>query len=92
MATRLRNITPNRAIEKTPDELWYGEKLKLYDHLIQFRRIGWIKKPQYQQKLEKKAEKMVCIGYKDDHAADSYRMYNPQTRRVIITQNIKWGD
>ena len=63
MAMRLRNITPNRAVEKTPDELWYGEKLKLHDHLIQFGRIGWVKKPQYQQKLEKKAEKMVCIGY-----------------------------
>ena len=35
---------------------------------------------------------MVCMGYADDHAGDVYRMFNPDTGRVIESRDITWAD
>ena len=41
---------------------------------------------------EAKATKCIMIGYSDNHAGDTYRMYRPDTQKVINTRNIKWGE
>ena len=32
------------------------------------------------------------VGYSDNHTRDTSKLYNPETKRLIITRNFKWVD
>ena len=32
------------------------------------------------------------VGYAKDHSGDTYCMYNPSTKRIIQSQDIRWAD
>lgn len=92
-ATKLHNAVPNLISGKhSPDQLWYGEHPRILRHLVQWGRIGYVKNHNPINKLQKKSTKMVFMGYADDHAGDVYRMYNPETDRVVETRDVTWGD
>ena len=91
--TRLSNIVCNsNDNENCPDYLFYGTKPTLYKNLIQFGRIGWMKFGIKPMKLSPKATKVVMIGYSPDHAGDTYWVYNPDTKKVINSRNIRWAE
>jgi len=55
--------------------------------------MGWVTiHTKIKTKLAPKAIKCTMIGYARDHTGDTYRMYNPVTRRVIQTREIRWDD
>ena len=41
-------------------------------------------------KVDNRGITMVFMGYADEHAGNCYRMYNPVTSRVNVTQCIIW--
>jgi hypothetical protein len=45
-----------------------------------------------QNKLKPKAGKCVMIGYSTNHAGDTYRLYNTETKKVVNSQNVQWAD
>ena len=32
------------------------------------------------------------VGYAEDHSPDTYRIYNPETNRVILTRDVRWAE
>ena len=32
------------------------------------------------------------VGYENDHNGDVYRMYNPETKKVILSRDVVWGE
>ena len=32
------------------------------------------------------------VGYVDNHTRDEYKFYNTETKRVIMTRDVKWAD
>ena len=32
------------------------------------------------------------VGYDDNHTRYTYKLYNPETKRVIMTRDVKWAD
>ena len=36
--------------------------------------------------------KDIVIGYAENHTRDMYRLYNPDTKRVVMTRDAKWAD
>ena len=32
------------------------------------------------------------VGYADNHTSDTYKLYRTDTKRVIMTRNVKWAD
>ena len=32
------------------------------------------------------------VGYADNHMRDTYKLYNPETKRLIMTGGVKWVD
>ena len=32
------------------------------------------------------------VGYDGKHTRDTYKLYNPETKRVIMTRDVKWAD
>ena len=81
MHTRLTNSVANSNTGKCPDWLFYGFQPKIYPHLIQFGRVGWVTIQTPKQKLTPKSIKCVMLGYSHDHEGDTYRMYNIQHKR-----------
>jgi gag-polypeptide of LTR copia-type/Zinc knuckle len=77
-AALLGNILPNTRSTVPPDEQFYGKQSELYNHLIEFGRVGYVtNRIPMKGKFKEKATAMVMIGYAEHHARDVYRMYNP---------------
>jgi hypothetical protein len=36
--------------------------------------------------------KWIMVGYSDDHSPDTYRMYDPNTKMIKSTRDIRWTD
>ena len=36
--------------------------------------------------------KVIMVGYDVKHTRDTYKLYNPETKRIIITRGVKWAD
>ena len=36
--------------------------------------------------------KAIMVGYADNHTRDTYKLYKPETKRVIMTRDVKWAD
>ena len=43
-------------------------------------------------KMNDKARKCLMIGYAKHHPADTYRLYDPQTRKVILSRDVAWEE
>jgi hypothetical protein len=57
-----------------------------------FGRIGYVKtKQKIAGKFVEKTTKCVHLSHAEDHPHDTYRMYNPMTRAVIVTRNVTWA-
>jgi hypothetical protein len=69
-------------------------KSDIYKSLIDFGRVGYVaNRSTMKGKFKEKATKMVFVGYAENHARDVYRMYNPETKRIIETRDIyAWAD
>ena len=84
---------PGKGETKIPDEMFYDRKPKLYDNMVPFGLIGHIKKRErIQGKLQDKTYKGIMIGYAKNHAADTYRLYNPDTKRIILSRDVRWEE
>ena len=93
-ATDMENMILGQGHSGTPNEL-FGDSLPkdFLTYLVQWGWVGYVTiKDKYIKKLEPKSEKCVMIGYARDHAAGTYRMFNPRTQRVILTRNVQWAN
>ena len=36
--------------------------------------------------------KEIMVGYSDKNMRGTYKLYNPETKRVIITRDVKWAN
>ena len=43
-------------------------------------------------KLEERAVKCIFVGYSTSHSGDTYRMYNPETKRIVLSRDVKWAE
>ena len=61
--------------------------------MIKFGRVGYVTNRQcIKVDWKEKSHKMIMVGYAKNHAADTYRMYDPKTRHIIETCDVKWAD
>lgn len=72
----------------TPFELWHGVKPNL-QHIRIFGSIGYVHVPkEKRRKLAKKSVKMLLVGYDNDN----YRMYDQNTRKIIVSRDVKFDE
>ena len=90
--TRITNLVSNSLNIKCPDWLWYGTQPTIYRHLVQFGRIGYVTRRGKTAKLQQKALKCVMIGYSDNHSGDTYRLFNPNTKKVVQSRDVTWAE
>lgn len=84
-ATYLQNILPSSAVERTPHELWTGEKPRM-DNLKVFGCLAEVHiARQKRLKLDDKSKSLVFVGQSADHKA--FRFLNPKTGEITISRD-----
>ena len=43
-------------------------------------------------KWQGQSVKCFMVSYAKNHVADTYRMYNPATNRIILSLDVRWAD
>lgn len=78
-ANYLRNILPTTKDDKSPEELWTGQKPGI-SHLRTFGCLVHVHIPKKNRsKLDKVSWQGIFVGY---HPTNQYRIYNPDRRKV----------
>jgi hypothetical protein len=87
-------MLPNSRGTAPPDERFYSKKSDLYNHLIEFGRVGYVtNRNTMKGQCKKNATAMAMIGYVEHHARNVYWMYNSATQKVIETRDVHaWAD
>ena len=90
-ATRLKNIVPTKERgTRNPYELWYGRKPTV-SYIKVFGCMAYYFIPKINRsKLSPRARKGIFIGYCDD--SRSYRVYDPEYRKINIVRNVKFDE
>ncbi len=88
-AAYVRNRCPTSVLKgHTPYETWFKRKPKI-SHLKVFGCNAYVHIPkEKRQKLEPKSTKCIFIGYADP--CKGYRMYDPSTKKVILSRDVKF--
>ncbi|KAK8571247.1 hypothetical protein V6N13_103376 [Hibiscus sabdariffa] len=90
-AVYLLNHCPTKNVKNmTPNEEWSGKKPGV-GHLKIFGCIAYAHVPvQIRKKLDDKGEKCIFIGY--DERSKAYRLYNPLTKKLIISRDVEFDE
>ena len=90
---RVRNNISTTGITTSPFENFYGENSKIIGLFSDFRSIGYVTKwDSFRKQMTDKKIQTIVVVYADNHTRDTYKLYNPETKRVMITRDIKWDD
>lgn len=86
----IHNKSPTKALKlKTPEEAFSG----IRPNLSHLRVIGcvafWYIPSEKRNKLEPKAIPTILVGYDENNKA--YRCYDPKTRRIIISRDVRFN-
>jgi Integrase core domain len=81
------NLSPHASVDaKTPYEAWHGTRPDV-SHLRSFGCLAYSHVPdQKRTKLDAKAIKCIFLGYAE--GTKGYRLWNPATRKVIISRDV----
>jgi len=83
----------NQQVKGVPNDLFDSKPGQLHPgQLIEFGQVGYVTiRKQIKTKWEDKSTKCIMVGYADDHSGDTYRMYDPTTNHVRLTQDVCWA-
>ncbi|KAJ4772132.1 polyprotein [Rhynchospora pubera] len=90
-AVYLLNLSPTKAVmNKTPFEAWFERKPAI-GHLKVFGCIAYtLVNSQNRKKLDEKSEKCIFIGYCTQ--SKGYRLYNPNSKKFIVSRNVLFDE
>ena len=62
------------------------------ERLQPFGRIGFVTtRSRMKKKLDKRSYKAIMVGIPKHHSNNNYYMYNVETKRIIISRDIRWA-
>ena len=89
-----RNMSSTMANEDkmSPNSKFNNEDDLNITNMQPFGRIGFVTiRNKMKRKLSKRSFKAIMVGIPKHHSNDNYYMYNPETKRIIISRDIKWA-
>ena len=76
-----------------PYEKFYKKRPLEIKYLRRIGEVGVLcNRKKIKSKDEERGTKGIFVGYADDHTPDTYRMYNPITRKIVLSRDIRWLD
>lgn len=96
-ATKLSNDVMSMKGTQAANQLFYKgtthKNRSNYNHLHERGRVAYIaKRDTHPKKFSEKGKKCVFLGYTEDHATDTYRFYNTETQKIILSRDETWGE
>ena len=90
-AVYILNLSPTKAVmNKTPYEAWFRRKPAV-GHLRVFGCVAYtLINSHNRKKLDAKSEKCIFIGYCIQ--SKGYRLYNPETKKTIVSRNVMFDE
>ena len=93
VATDAENMSVKAGREKPPYKLFFGTETKNIWHLRRFGEIGIAKKgPKIQSKMANPGIAVMYLGQAKDHGQEVYRLLNLETKRVVLSRDVRWLD
>ena len=87
------NLTWSRTTKSNPYVMMNRQKSRLGNYVQPFGRIGEVRtKEKIKGKWSEKSIRMIMVGYAKNTTTDTYRMFNPSTKKVWVTRNVIWMD
>lgn len=85
-AVHIINVIPNASTGIAPNEIWHGKKsdMKIF-RVFGCKAMVW-QPDQKRKKLDAKSYPCVYLRYADD--AKAYRLYDTQTRKIVISRDV----
>ena len=93
MATQIDNVLVKNSNKRTPFEKFTGTKPRYARNLRAFGDMCIVldqSKKKIRSKLDNRGILGMMVGYHDDHAGDVYRLYNPKTKRIMTSRDVRW--
>jgi hypothetical protein len=91
-ATVLDNILLTNNRDSSPFQQFFGKRIKSIVS-ISTRKFGEMvvvyQNNKMAAKIKDRGTTCIWLGYAADHAAGTYRVYNPQTKQVIFTRDVQ---
>ena len=62
--------------------------------MVEFGRVGYvtIRGAKIKNKIEERSMRCIMVGYSRNSSGYTYRLYNPTTKRIISSRDVKWAD
>ena len=92
-ATKLDNILVRKERKKSPYTLFYNNEPKYKKYLRSFGEMAVMAisdGKKMRSKLDTRGRTGIFVGYADDHDGNVYRFINIQTKKIILSRDIKW--
>ena len=91
-AVFLYDLMPTLRTTTSAHEILTGEKATAWiPYLKEFGRIGLVtKRTKDGNKLERTAHTCIFVGYSHNHPKGCYRLYNPATKKIIMSRDVNW--
>jgi hypothetical protein len=90
--TKIGNSLPRPGLANDPHTAWFGVDAKpnrILGHLQPFGRIAYVtNRNKIKAKLDVRSTKCVFVDYAVDHSGDTYKFYNPLTKRTILSRDV----
>ena len=61
-------------------------------HIVPWGSVGMVLTTNKPSKFNLRGEPMLMIGYAVNHPSGTYRFYNPRTKSVVLSNNVKWTE
>ena len=91
-ASNIGNILANSRTKKAPITVWDGSTPSLYPHMVQWGRVGYVTiRSKFRKKMTSKSYKGVMMGYAANHSGDTYRMFKPETKTIVMSRDVRWA-
>ena len=88
-ATKNENISVRDV--NPPFTKFHGKDSRIVPHLRRFGEMGVVTtKKKIQGKIETTGKVALFVGYAENHAGDTYRMFNPATKKILISRDVRW--
>ena len=69
------------------------EKSKIIGLFSEFGCIRYVtKQEKFKKQIIDKVFKAIMVGYAENNTRDTYKLFNLETKRVIMTRDINWED
>ena len=90
MAVQWWNVTVKNKEEESADKKWSGNLPRWTKEPRVFGEIGIERKGGKQKKTENRGFDSMMVGYEEDSAAGTYRLYNLESGRINCVRDVKW--